>query len=313
MTEDIHLSAALGERGSGRVRYGAAMALHREGRLSAEQLECYRVASADDGLDPILLLREGSLPVPVTAAPDPETLVRALADAGDAYCGSLAGPGIAEVRQGIARFRTGPYVPASPHANPVVAQHMPVALEDLARSEPSLAALIAAATPHLGWIAYDLYDIGKIGKGFAGSHAYCSIIGENGSIRSADFDFGLFLIAPHVLYRDHCHAAPELYAPLTGPHGWRFRPGAPLIVKQAHEPVWNEPFRPHLTKVGPTPFLCLYCWTRDIGKPAEVLPAPDWAELEALRLDHHATGSAAEEDRGDASKARQAWRSDQPG
>ncbi len=36
---------------------------------------------------------------------------------------------------------------------------------------------------------------------------------------------GLFVIAPHVLYRDHAHAAPELYLPLTGPHGWRFAPG----------------------------------------------------------------------------------------
>jgi hypothetical protein len=87
-----------------------------------------------------------------------------------------------------------------------------------------------------------------------------------------------------VLYRDHCHQAPELYAPLTGSHGWRFKPGAPLTVKQAHEPVWNEPNRPHLTKVGRVPFLALYCWTRDNDKPARVLHASDWAELEAMRL-----------------------------
>lgn len=293
MVEDICLSAALGEQGSGRVRYGAAMALHQEGRISSEQLECYRIASADDGLDPSLLLRERGLAVPLTKAPEPETLVRSLVDAADAYCSNLAGPGIAEVRQGIARFRSGTYVPASQHANPVVTQHMPVALRELAKSEPSLAGLIASATPYLDWITYDLYDIEKIGEGFAGSHAYCSIIGDNGSIRSEDFDFGLFLIAPHVLYRDHRHAAPELYAPLTGPHGWRFRPGSPLSIKHAHDPVWNEPFQQHLTKVGPKPFLCFYCWTRDNDKPAEVLPAPDWAELEALRLDHLATGRTA--------------------
>ena len=269
------------------------MALHQEGRISTEQLECYRIASADDGLDPMLLLRERGLAVPVIATPEPETLVRALVDAGDIYCSSLKGPGIAEVRQGIARFRTGACILAPQHANAVVAQHMPVALQELAKSEPSLAGLIAAATPYLDWITYDLYDIEKIGKGFAGSHAYCSIIGDNGCIRSEDFDFGLFLIAPHVLYRDHHHAAPELYAPLTGPHGWRFRPGSPLIIKHAHDPVWNEPFHPHLTKVGPKPLLCFYCWTRDNDKPAEILPAPDWAELEALRLDHHATGSTA--------------------
>ncbi|MFN4140434.1 dimethylsulfonioproprionate lyase family protein [Aestuariivirga sp.] len=295
MAEDIRLFAAPGERGSGLVRYGAAMVLHQEGTISAEQLECYRVASADDGLDPVLLLRERGLTAPATATTEPETLVRALVDAADAYCGSLAGPGIAEVRQGLARFKDGTYTPAPGRANAVVAEHMPTALQELAKSEAPLAGLLAAATPHLDWITYDLYDIEMIGEGFAASHAYCSIIGDNGSIRGADFDFGLFLIAPHVLYRDHRHAAPELYAPLTGPHGWRFRPGTPLILKHAHDPVWNEPFQPHLTKVGSSPFLCLFCWTRDTDKPAEVLPAPDWAELEALKLDHRATGAPLHE------------------
>ena len=60
--------------------------------------------------------------------------------------------------------------------------------------------------------------------------------------------------------------------------------GAKGKIKPAHQPVWNEPFQPHLTKVGPMPFLSLYCWTRDNDKPARVLAATDWAELEALRL-----------------------------
>ena len=67
-------------------------------------------------------------------------------------------------------------------------------------------------------------------------------------------------------------AAPELYAPLTGPHGWRFAPGRPLIVKPAGEPVWNPPLQPHLTKVGPHPFLCLFAWTRDVSLPATRYP-----------------------------------------
>ena len=94
-----------------------------------------------------------------------------------------------------------------------------------------------------------------------------------------------FSSPPHVLYRDHHHAAPELYVPLTGPHGWRFGPGRPLVVKPALLPVWNPPQRPHLTKVGPTPFLALYGWTRDVQAAASVIPATDWPALEALRLD----------------------------
>jgi hypothetical protein len=284
MAENHFLSTALGTAGSGRVRYGAAMALWRDGALSADQLECYRIASTDDRLDPTLLLRERGLAAPLMTTPSPETLIRSLLAEADRYIATLPGPGPAEVRQGIAAFRDRPFAPQVPAPNAVVDRHLQEALAAAAVQEPQLAALISAAAPHLHWITYDLYDSSKIGDTFATSHAYCTIMGAAGPLPADDFDLGLFLIAPHVLYRDHRHAAPELYAPLTGPHGWRFRPDGPLTLKPAHEPVWNEPFRPHLTKVGPTPFLCLYGWTRDNDKPAEVLPAADWPELEKLRL-----------------------------
>ena len=64
--------------------------------------------------------------------------------------------------------------------------------------------------------------------------------------------------------------------------GWG--PGTPLYTYPAHVPIWNEPFVWHLTKVGPLPFLGLHAWTRDAESAAEVVPAEDWGELEALRL-----------------------------
>jgi hypothetical protein len=280
MTELSDFATALGERLSGRVRYGAAMALFSQGELSAEQLECYRVASADDRLDPKQLLLERGLPLPAMTAPGDEALLRTLVDEIDCYLGRLKGPGIAEVRHGIQLHRKGLFAKPSTRPNPVVEKHLATALAAASEDEPALGSLIAAAAPKLNWITYDLYDRALIGEAFATSHAYCTIIGTEGAIRSRDFDLGLFLIAPHILYRDHRHPAPELYAPLTGPHGWRFKPGASLVVKPAHEPVWNEANRPHLTKVGPTPFLCFYCWTRDNDKSAEVLPAADWLQLE---------------------------------
>ena len=278
------LTAALGEPGSGRVRYGAAMAHYRAGTLSAEQLEVYRVASAHDSTDPALLLADLGLPLPVLPAASAETIMRSLLDEADGYLGTFSGPGIAEVRNGVARWRDAAFIPVKTPPNTVVDALLGPSVDACAQERASLAALIAAAAPHLHWITYDLYDRKQIGDAFPVSHAFCSILGENGPLRTTDFDFGLFLIAPQVLYRDHCHPAPELYAPLTGPHGWRFKPDAPLVMKSAHEPVWNEPNRPHLTKVGAVPFLALYCWTRDNDKPARVLPASDWAKLEALRL-----------------------------
>jgi len=284
MRETALLSTALGEPGSGRVRYGAAMALYRDGTLSAEQLEVYRVASAHDRTDPALLLKDNGLPLPATPAPAVEDVLWSLVDEADYYLSTLSGPGIAEVRNGLTRQREARFKALETLVNAVVVEHLAPAIAALSKTHFALSAAIAAASSHLPWVTYDLYNRKEIGETFATSHAFCSILGEAGPLQTADFDFGLFLIAPHVLYRDHCHEAPELYAPLTGPHGWRFRPNTPLVVKQAHEPVWNEPNRPHLTKVGFTPFLAFYCWTRDNDKPARVLPASDWAELEAMRL-----------------------------
>jgi hypothetical protein len=66
------LDAPLGQPGSGRVRYGAAMALYAQGQISAEVLEVYRIASAHDGRDPAVMLREMGLPVPkIGATPQP--------------------------------------------------------------------------------------------------------------------------------------------------------------------------------------------------------------------------------------------------
>jgi len=283
---DAHpLAIPLGQPGSGRLRYSAAMAQYQLGRLSAEALEVFRICSPRDGEDPAGLLAARGLlgHVPVLMPDVPGASILALIDEADRYLSTLPGPGVAEVRMGIAAARGAPFSLA-PAPNDVVIQHLATALDQLVPTHPALAAAIAGAVPHLRWITYDGYPPEQIGEAFRRGHAYASIIGEEGAVPATDFDLGLFLIAPHVLYRDHCHKAPELYAPLTGPHGWRFGPDMPLVLKPAHDPVWNAPYAPHLTKVGPVPFLCLFGWTRDVSEVARVIPAPDWADLEALRL-----------------------------
>ncbi|HQU68773.1 MAG TPA: dimethylsulfonioproprionate lyase family protein [Albidovulum sp.] len=273
----------LGQRGSGRVRYGAAMALHGSGGLSEAALEVYRICSPLDAQDPVPMLMERGLTPPPPAPPPGTAALRHLLDEADSYLAGLPGEGPAEVRLGLARG--GPATnPPSPTAHPLVEEHLGDALALLERTHPALALAIAAATPHLTWTTYDEYAPDLIGDSFPRSHAFASLVGGEAPFHAADFDFGLFLIAPHLLYRDRRHKAPELYAPLTGPHGWRFAPGAPLVIKAAHEPVWNDANQPHLTKVGPNPLLCFFGWTADVNEPAEIVPAPDWAALEALRL-----------------------------
>ena len=275
------LSCPLGVPGSGRVRYGAAMALWRDGAISPEVLEVYRVASAHDARDPLEVLRERGLPLP--EMPPPPDPISALYDAARTYLLTLDHPGAPEVRAGMP-LDPGPLCATTPRGNPVVDQWLGPALVALTATQPHLARAIANAADRLDWVEFDAYPRDQIGEAFATGHAFASILGGAAPFAAADFDLGLFLIAPHVLYRDHNHAAPELYAPLTGPHGWRFGPGRPLTLKPAHQPVWNPPHRPHLTKVGVVPFLCLFVWTRDVNHPAHVIPADDWAALEEAPL-----------------------------
>ncbi|GAB1362198.1 hypothetical protein MASR1M32_14340 [Rhodobacter sp.] len=240
-------------------------------------------AAADDLRPPLEVLEDRKLPVPDDPPATAEDLVRALVEEADRYLAGLPGPGVTEVRTLIARWRDGPVRLPVVSPNAVVDRYLTSALEAVP-GQPALTGAIAAAAPHLRWIIYDGYPPQEVGTDFIRSHAFCSLIGEAASIPAQDFDLGIFLIAPHVLYRDHAHPAPELYAPLTGPHGWRFGPDRPLVQKPAHRPVWNPAHQPHLTKVGAVPFLCLFGWTRDVWLPAHMIPASDWPELERLRL-----------------------------
>lgn len=285
------ITLPVGEPGSGRIRYGAAMALFRRGRLPEAALEVYRICASLDHQDPVPLLHERGLAAPAPVSRPAEAEIRALLAEAAAYLATLPGDGALEVRAGLARWSGGALRPVEATGGAgeaarlaaLLEEHLPVALTALGETHPALAARIEAAAPHLDWRAYGGYPPDRIGAGFAAGHAYASLFGD-GPIPAEDFDFGLFLIAPGLLYRDHRHLAPELYAPLTGPHGWRFGPGRPLMLKSAHEPVWNDPMVPHLIKVGALPFLCLYGWTRDVDALAEVVDALDWDELEAMPL-----------------------------
>jgi hypothetical protein len=279
------LYTPLGVPGSGRQRYAAAMTLHRAGQMSDAALEAYRIASPLDAQDPEELLRVVGAKRPALPDPTPATILQTLLDEVDRYLLTLPGPGIAEVRAGLNTVRFDPVTPAAGAQHPVVAAHLPTALTALQTTHATLAQTIAAAAPHLTWQAYDGYAPEEIGAAFAQGHAFASLIGLGAPFAAADFDLGLFVIAPNLLYRDHHHPAPELYAPLTGPHGWRFGPGQPIMVKPAHDPVWNPPNRPHLTKTGPVPFLCIYAWTADANGPAYLIPADDWAALESLQIE----------------------------
>jgi hypothetical protein len=205
--------------------------------------------------------------------------IRALIQTCEDYLRGFDLDGASEIVDGIARWKTGAEGRLAPFPHPRCgwldeACAAIEGAEDLARA-------IAAARPHLHWVTYDLYDGDTIGPRFPEAHAFVSLIGGEGHVLADDFELGLFLIAPRTLYRDHHHAAPELYAPITGPHQWRFGPENGWLTKPAHEPVWNPSWSVHATLVRDVPFLCLFGWTKDVNSPAKVVMAADWDVLEA--------------------------------
>jgi hypothetical protein len=206
-----------------------------------------------------------------------EDIIRNLIAEIETYLLQLNDPHIATVLEGLKKWARGPVAQVQGRILSVC-DHLDTALQAMGKT--SLAKAIDEAQPFLSWVAYDAYPRDEIGARFADNHAFASIIGEGCALEAEDFDLGLFLIAPNLFYRDHHHAAPELYAPLTGPHGWRFKPGDPLVWKEADEPVWNNEWQPHATMAGDTPFLAIFCWTKDTGQPAKIINSTDWPTLE---------------------------------
>ena len=271
------LSLPTGTRGAGRFRYGAAMALYQQGLLSPMELEAWRIASASDTRPVDQVLAAHGLPAPAYRKADPATALPRLMQEAMATLAPLRCPGAAELRRLLARRDDTP-LPCRAHTLPVITRHLVAALTALSATRPALAAAILSASPQLHWRPDG-------GSPDPEGPALCTLMGKDAPFPADDAEFGLILIAPHGMQRDHCHAAPELYLPLTGPHGWRFGPDRPLICKPAREPVWIDAHRPHLIKAGATPFLALYGRTREAQSPTHTLPASDWPVVQALRLE----------------------------
>lgn len=227
-----------------------------------------------------------------------EDAIRGLITAIDRYLESLDGEegreGRTDIRAAIARASGEPYSGMEPATLPPVEAHFKraVAVTE-AQGQQALAKAFEEAAPHLTWVTYNAYDPVKIGPAFGSGHAFASLIGEASVFYGKDFELGIFLIAPHTFYRDHHHPAPELYAPVTGPHGWRFGAGTEFEWRDAHLPVWNEANRVHATMTGEEPFLCIFGWTKDVRLPAVTIPSDDWDAIDESLADRKGGAKSA--------------------
>ncbi|MBK8159066.1 MAG: hypothetical protein IPK59_09975 [Rhodospirillaceae bacterium] len=193
--------------------------------------------------------------------------------------------GIAKCRQGVARLSakavaTGATATGATATGARPARYLAEAVA-LARQQGGDALMDALMACPAEWQIYDSYPAADIGPSFPKRHAFVCLGAMLDPAWSLDFDLGFLLIQPHTLYRDHHHAASELYVPLTGPSRWRFGADTPWSSVDAHQPIWNEPNAVHATLVGETPLLCLYAWTENVLAPAFVDRAKDWVTIEA--------------------------------
>ncbi len=156
-------------------------------------------------------------------------------------------------------------VPAPPHG-----PELSAALGEMRRAGGRLGEIgrqIAGGAGELRWRVDDgryYRDDAPVGDGYRDGNMHV-VLGEMGGASA-----GLFLLRAGVDYRDHRHAAPELYLNLAGRPEWRFD-GGPWREMAPASVVWNEPGRVHATRSGPTAWLSFWCWTADSDGWCEVV------------------------------------------
>ena len=196
-------------------------------------------------------------------------------------------PGVAEVLAGMKRHLGNSHSALA--ENPVLPADREVLLDRAIAgiTDPLLQPLaeqIRRARNQLTWrIDYGLFypEEADVGQAYLDGNMHSELIGPNGCVfHDDDFSLGLFMLPPATLYRDHDHAAPELYYNLTGPCGWRFDKGIWQDFG-AGSLVWNPEGLAHAMRTYEQPFLSVYSWTGNVDSLCRVVLADDWQEIEA--------------------------------
>lgn len=126
-----------------------------------------------------------------------------------------------------------------------------------------------------------------LGDGYRNCNLHTLLIGPDAcGFQAKDFCLGIFMLGPRTLYRDHAHDAPELYVNLSSRSGWRLASGK-WQDYEAGSIIWNAPGDPHATRSYERPFLSVFVWLENINSKCEVVPFPDWVEIEEGLLRSH--------------------------
>jgi hypothetical protein len=191
----------------------------------------------------------------------------------DAIRRSLAGEGAARVKARLAEQDLSPsaVIEPSPRRLPAT-RYLPECVASSMFTSPDVAAALAGIEEFLHWRQNPNYSDKVLGRGYMDNYAYAEFIGPGGFFAGDDFLMGLLLLGPGMHYRDHHHAAPELYWLLTGPSEWRQGREA-FGLREAGETLWHEPHVVHATRTLANPLLAVWAWTRDVSEPARLTEA----------------------------------------
>ena len=207
------------------------------------------------------------------AGPDPDGMLqRRLADAFDmSITAGEGGAGIAASAEAdhiasLAAGLRGAAITGTAAASDAVSQPatvtalLPGLLAGMTRSP--LADILHPLADQLDW--YQIFDHGYAPETLSNGMMAGQVIGGRGLLRSGDHYFGLFLVAPHVTYPLHQHAALEIYCVLSGEifirHG---RDKAAMHITAGGHSV-TPPYQVHELRTGETACLMAYGWTGDL-------------------------------------------------
>ena len=142
----------------------------------------------------------------------------------------------------------------------MVSERLPALLDAMPVSP--LAEVLRPLAHDLDW--YQIFDTAYTDAALASGPMAGQVIGGRGLLTSKDLYLGLFLLAPHVTYPLHQHAAQEIYNVLSGEI--YIRHGRKKLSKhiKAGEHSVTPPHQVHELRTGNDACLIAYLWTGDL-------------------------------------------------
>jgi hypothetical protein len=151
-------------------------------------------------------------------------------------------------------------VPASVSPPAAVTEYLPGLLASMTASP--LSTLLHPLASQLDW--YQIFDHGYAPDTLSNGMMAGQVIGGRGLLRSSAYYFGLFLVAPHITYPLHQHAALEIYCVLSGEIFIRHGREKPAMHITAGGHSVTPPHQVHELRTGESACLMAYGWTGEL-------------------------------------------------